>query len=1486
MQTARSFAPSTVRTCVALVKGCVTPRRTLLHGTKPTQWGDDMFRTALIAALLAFLAGSVCGAQQSGVSVTITDQATVAGLTVSGTDVAGEAAPCPLVELADVTRAPQFVPGAPAGDGRVTFEGLNASATVRPEQVGGALRVTVHLEGQADAPARGVLLRLNFPVDAIGWQWHDDMQTAREIGPGQVYETVRALRAWPDLPEWTDKPSLRIGASNRNYCTVLTGPVGLCLAAPMDRPCIFRTAYDADLRQLQLVYDLALSPDTSPPNQWTFEFELYDCDPEWGFRSAIQEYYELHPDFFEVYFNDPGMWMAFSPLSQIDNVNEFRFGLQEGAREVAYDDRIDVKDTIYLTHAGMFANIPDHDPEVDPLPPYDRLLEVMSDKFKERTGREGVYEDVGLFTPEGRYDIQKTRVYGHIIAQFNLDPELAYGAWTLEEADKRTASILERTGGRLDGFYYDGLSSGLNYRTEHFATSAAPPMWDPVAEKPLLNNFFSSCEFARAAAEKLRPQDQITMMNGAFGSSFYVAPWLDVFGGETGLIISREEMNYLRAVAHHKPILTLLKGNFEQVRGHEQIELFHRRCLAYGIFPGFFDWSPSGLGPGGRYWDHPEYYERDRDIFRKYQPLVQTLAAAGWEPLTGARSSNESVFVERFGPGKEGVLWLTLLNEDAAASTTDLTIDVEWLGLGPGTELACMDVLSGRAIDLQRAGGNLSAEIAIEGDGVMMLQVTTPERAAQWRLEEAARTIELGRQMREVDAETDRPAIAFAWHPEYEGYTREETDGDTALVLDGTDRGAQGAWQWAMLFQEGASPATIRVRVAAEGVEGDGFVRLMARHAWVSPSYSHYDVEYLDLPKGTYDWRTVELTIDIDQPLRAIYLRPEMAADVSGRLKIASITIEDEFGTEYVENPQFERWYDPIPADIRERLASESAAVLAAIADTGDAAEARELLGIGARTTAIRQWISEEGAESACRRMLRDLDTVEGHLAHALLSVLGIPAPTLDAPATVAAGDEVPVGFTIGDTAGMPVRTSIEVEEPATVAVEGDRHLLRVPAHAEVGAALMLTGEALIGPEGGAAPIRAVRQLQIVAPLEVGLASEGTDDATGAFRVAVNVRNNRVSPVEARVAIDAPEGWSAPEPRAVELAGGADERMSVLVQPEEGAEAGSVRIAATAVAGNDHAEDSAQMLYIPAEANLLRNPGFEDELTAWSSDATGEIAHDKSVAHGGAASVRLHNETAGQRCQVSQTVTLNQERPCPVLVRAATRGVGITGPPNRSWSLYVDIYYTDGTPLYGRTFDFPTDTEDWQIGELIIEPEKPIRNVNVYLLLRDRSGTVWFDDAAVMEDPRRRGNIAREASVEVDSSYNSYDAEPINDGVAYPAEDAHWTDKAWASAEADAPHWIELRFDRPRTIDRVAIWWSLDGGIPRTSQEVTLQAAVDEGWWNIATLEPDEPTPRSEIRLDQPLTADRFRLLQPAGKGPAGRANLMWVREVELFEAE
>ncbi|MGC9319576.1 MAG: hypothetical protein ACP5KN_16215, partial [Armatimonadota bacterium] len=1113
-----------------------------------TQWGIAMFRkwtSIAMVCTMAALGGTCMGetVRTPDLALTVNEAGEVTALEVSGTMVTGQARP--LAEMADLTRGAEFVPGTPAGGELATgltlaFEGLQASATVTAQPRGRALHVTCNLQGREDLPARGVLLRVNVPVDATGWRWHDDMQTSREIRRGEVYENVTALREWPDLPEWADKPSLRMGAANRNFCTAITGPVGLCLASPLDRPCIFRTAYDAEAGRLQLVYDLALSPNTRRPNQWTFEFDLYASDPEWGFRSALAGYYELYPEFFEVHVEEPGMWMAFTPLSQIDNVNEFRFGFQEGAREVAYDDRIGVLDAPYLTHAGEFANIPDHDPETDPLPAYERLVEVMTEDFRQRTGSEEMYPAVGLYDAEGKLEIRQTRVYGHIIAQFNLDPELPLGQWLLDQADERTERIFETSGGRLDGFYYDGLTHGLNYRTEHFKLSEAPPMWDPVAEKPVLNNFFSSCEWARAAAEHFHAQDQITMMNGAFGASFYVAPWLDLFGGETGLRISRENMNYARTITWHKPMLTLLKGNYEQERDHQQIELFHKRALAYGIFPGFFDWSPSGLGPGGRYWDHPEYYERDRDIFRRYQPLVQTLATAGWEPVTHARSSDEGVFVERFGPAEDGIVWLTLLNEDASPHDTTLTIDAQALGLDVEA-VRCADVLTGRAIELQGDGPALSADVSVEADGVMMLQLATPRQAALWRLSQCADTVERGITMREIDA--DKPPVAFAWHPIDGGYERERAGEGWALVFDGTDAGARRAWQWAMLFQPRAAPVTLRVRASADGLQGEGAAGVYIRHAWVSPSFSHYETEYLELPKGTYEARDFERTIAIEQPLRAIYLRPEVEGNVEGTLRIESITLEDEFADDYVENGDFSRWYEPIPEEMQGRLAAGSRQVVAAIEAAREAVGegltgggSREaLLEIGSLTTRLREWIHDERAENGCRRALRDMDAVEQQLGPVLLASLGMPAPRLQAPAVAAVGDEIPVSVEIGALEGLPVRPAIAADGPAEVVGPAHGATLRVAEDARPGDQITLIGEAMVGPEGRAAPVRVTKSLTVVTPLGVELTNEGTDPGSGALRVGATVRNNRAGATTAQLVLRAPEGWRAPQPRTVEL---------------------------------------------------------------------------------------------------------------------------------------------------------------------------------------------------------------------------------------------------------------------------------------------------------------------------------------------------------------
>ncbi|HID24530.1 MAG TPA: hypothetical protein EYP14_19325, partial [Planctomycetaceae bacterium] len=75
----------------------------------------------------------------------------------------------------------------------------------------------------------------------------------------------------------------------------------------------------------------------------------------------------------------------------------------------------------------------------------------------------------------------------------------------------------------------------------------------------------------------------------------------------------------------------------------------------------------------------------------------------------------------------------------------------------------------------------------------------------------------------------------------------------------------------------------------------------------------------------------------------------------------------------------------------------------------------------------------------------------------------------------------------------------------------------------------------------------------------------------------------------------------------------------------------------------------------------------------------------------------------------------------------------MSGTPDNNYSVYVDLIYEDGTPLWGQAAPFDTGTHDWQYREVLIVPEKPVRQITVYGLFRGHSGTVWFDDFSLRQ---------------------------------------------------------------------------------------------------------------------------------------------------------
>lgn len=105
-----------------------------------------------------------------------------------------------------------------------------------------------------------------------------------------------------------------------------------------------------------------------------------------------------------------------------------------------------------------------------------------------------------------------------------------------------------------------------------------------------------------------------------------------------------------------------------------------------------------------------------------------------------------------------------------------------------------------------------------------------------------------------------------------------------------------------------------------------------------------------------------------------------------------------------------------------------------------------------------------------------------------------------------------------------------------------------------------------------------------------------------------------------------------------------------------------------------------------------------------------------------------NGNTVTARRGVTQTIELNQRRPEPIVATAWSKAEGVTGSPDADYSLYLDLQYEDGTPLWGQSASFATGTHDWQRRRVIVLPEKPVKRVSFYLLFRRHGGKVWFRD--------------------------------------------------------------------------------------------------------------------------------------------------------------
>lgn len=152
--------------------------------------------------------------------------------------------------------------------------------------------------------------------------------------------------------------------------------------------------------------------------------------------------------------------------------------------------------------------------------------------------------------------------------------------------------------------------------------------------------------------------------------------------------------------------------------------------------------------------------------------------------------------------------------------------------------------------------------------------------------------------------------------------------------------------------------------------------------------------------------------------------------------------------------------------------------------------------------------------------------------------------------------------------------------------------------------------------------------------------------------------------------------------------------------------------------------------------NLLRNGAFESvqsaALAAWQAAPDGfRVATGEGRGGSQALACEAPNESGWRGA--SQIVTLNRTNAAPLIVSGWSKAENVTGGRDSGYSLYADLVYQDGTPLWGQTANFTAGTHDWERRQVLIFPEKPVRSLTLNCLVRGHAGRVWFDDVAVTE---------------------------------------------------------------------------------------------------------------------------------------------------------
>lgn len=547
---------------------------------------------------------------------------------------------------------------------RLEHRAMGMDLDCRTEQDGDATFFDVTIS-DTTGKDRAITLFYAVPATAKDCRWLEDPRRSLSVQNGREYVNSSGFSAGSN-GRLSRYPFGAVAGSDKS----------IGLGIDMARPAFFRVGYNAEAEELFLAYDIGLTPEKPSAR---LRFCKFTFEPEWAFRGALARYYELFPDHFRCRTPEQGLWMPFAKISAVKDWRDFGFKFKEGTNETAWDDEHGIITFRYTEPMTWWMSMPEDMPRTleSALAEARRLAYEKGDPRAKAFLTSGFHDQKGDFPARMRDTPWCNGAVWSINSMPNIKGDVTdfKNKWNRRQRDNLYGPGAK---GVLDGEYIDSsegyVTDEVDFRRDHFAAAETPLTFALDSRKPAIFRGLISFEYARALARDVHSMGKLMMANSTPSRLCWLAPQLDVMGTETNWNqegkwrpMSDRDMLYRRSLCKGKPFCFLMNARFEDF-SHELVEKYMKRSAAYGMFPGFFSHNASQ----GHYFTRPELYERDRPLFKKYIPLCKLVAEAGWEPITMAHSSDERVYVERFGDR-----YLTVFNDSPERRTVSITLDAE-----------------------------------------------------------------------------------------------------------------------------------------------------------------------------------------------------------------------------------------------------------------------------------------------------------------------------------------------------------------------------------------------------------------------------------------------------------------------------------------------------------------------------------------------------------------------------------------------------------------------------------------------------------------------------------------------------------------------------------------------------------------------------------------------------------------------------------------